>query len=150
MCGYGWYAGCDKPGICVGCSARLASDRELDNPDFIRDLRNYAVRLPISSRHWREALNDMYRDYRGCIVDPQTRSAVYLDMEEFERPNIREWFRDFCSRVPADASPYVTAATRERARILATVLRASDPAGTMLWGMRPANDNDPADEPEQE
>lgn len=102
----------------------IVADSELADPAFIRALRNFCYDLNISSYHWLEYLTDLYRDYRGCIVDEYGRT-VYLNMDVFEVPNIREWFRDFCcTPCPPHITPYVRGEAKERVRILATILRA--------------------------
>jgi hypothetical protein len=79
--------------------------------------------LNVSSYHWLDFLTDLYRDYRGCIVDEMGRT-VLLDMEVFEVPHIRDWFRDFCcTQCPPHITPYVRGEAKERVRILATIMR---------------------------
>ena len=103
---------------------RLVTDRELADPAFIRRLRNVCFRLNVSSYQWIDFLTDLYRDYRGCIVDEAGRT-VYLNMDVFEIPHIRDWFRDFCcTQCPPQITPYVRGEARERVRIVATVLRS--------------------------
>ena len=102
---------------------RLVTDRELADPAFIRRLRNVCLRLNVSSYQWLDLLTDLYRDYRGCIVDEAGRT-VYLDMDVFEIPHIRDWFRDFCcTPCPTHITPYVRGEAKERVRILATILQ---------------------------
>ena len=63
-------------------------------------------------------------DLRGCIVD-QAGRTVFLDMEVFEAPHIRDWFRDFCcTPCPSHITPYVRGEAKECVRILATILFA--------------------------
>lgn len=100
---------------------RLVTDRELSDPAFIRRLRDACYRLNISSYQWLDFLTDLYRDLRGCIVDEWGRT-VFLDMEVFEVPHIRDWFRDFCcTPCPPHITPYVRGEAKERVRIVATI-----------------------------
>lgn len=103
---------------------RLVTDRELVDSAFIRALREFCYSLNVSSYHWLDFLTDLYRDYRGCIVDEAGRT-VLLDMEVFEVPHIRDWFRDFCcTPCPPHITPYVRGEAKDRVRIVATILRA--------------------------
>lgn len=103
----------------------LVSDRELADPAFIRALRDLCYSLNVSSYHWLDFLTDLYRDYHGCIVDEAGRT-VLLDMEVFEVPHIRDWFRDFCcTPCPPNITPYVRGEAKERVRILATILNSA-------------------------
>jgi len=124
--------------------ARFASDAETENPEAIRDVRNFCAGLPVYSEEWIDYLNDLYRDYHGVIVDADDNQIV-LNMEQFERPHIREWFRDFCSPVPDDVTPRVRQEARGRVKILITILRATFPKEATRWGLRAANDNEPAE-----
>ena len=132
---------CDVLDHCRNIKVHLVRDSEISNPDFIRDLRDFAFSLNISSYSWREHLHDLYRDYRGWIVGEDGRE-VFLNMRIFEFDSHRAWFRDFCCTPTSEfIKPYVRKEARGRARILATILRAAYPHEAMLWGVRPANDN---------
>jgi hypothetical protein len=103
---------------------RLVTDRELADPAFIRSLRDLCCALNVLSYHRLDSLTDLYRDAHGCIVDEAGRK-VLLDMEVFEVPHIRDWFRDFCcTSCPPHIAPYVRGEAKERVRVLPTVLRA--------------------------
>ncbi len=129
---------------CRNVRTFLVSDAELSNPEFIRDVRDFAHGLDISSYHWREHLNNLYRDYYGVILDSDGRE-VFLNMRVFEFENARHWFRDFCCRpTKPQVKPYVRRQASGRAKILATILRAVYPDTTMMWGVRAANDNEVA------
>nr|WP_281721263.1 hypothetical protein [Nitrosomonas nitrosa] len=119
------------------------SDKNIENPEYVRDLRCFAYGLRISSHDWLEFLTDLYRDYPGRIIDARG-AEVFLNMEEFETAGIREWFRDFCCTLcPPDVTPRVRPEAWERVRALATILRAHFPEAAMVWGVRAANDNEP-------
>lgn len=129
---------------CNGLSVGLVSDLELSNPDFIRDVRAFCFELDVSSYHWHDHVIDLYRDYRGTVLD-EDGTEVNLNTCVFEIASIRDWFRDFCcTACPDHITPYVRGEAKERVRVLATILRAVYPAQSLLWGVRPANDNQPA------
>ena len=132
---------CRLNGYCRRIVAPVVSDDQLKSPEYIRDLRNFAASRGVTAESWLDHLADLYRDYPGWIIGPDGQEEL-LDLEQFERPHIREWFRDFCNGVcPPDVTPRVRVEARERVRILATILAARYPVDAMLWGVRPANDN---------
>jgi len=131
---------CMTSGFCPKKSVAVVGDDELNDPDYLRDFKEFVRFLDVSDCRWHEYLTDLYKDYPGWIVGPDGKE-VFLDMDEFERPNIREWFRDFCTPLRDGAKPRVREEARERVRIFATVLSAHYPFDAMLWGIRVANDN---------
>jgi len=134
---------CILLGYCRNRSAWLVTDKELDNPEFVRDVREAARAEAVSPDHWIDHITRLYRDYRGWIT-VIGGGRVFLDMDEFERPSIREWFRDFCvTPCPPEITPRVRDEARERVRILATILRALNPERAQFWGLRSDNDNEP-------
>ena len=131
---------CYGQGFCRRLSARLVTDAELSNPAFVCDLRSHAARMNISPDHWARFLVDTYRDYPGVILNTDRRE-VSLDLEVFDDPNIRYWFRDTaCVPCEPGITPRVRIEARERFRLMATLLRAIDPVAGAFWGVRAAND----------
>lgn len=127
---------------CPKAKVQLVSDRKLEDPEYLRDLRAFTANLNISPDHWLDYLTDTYRDYCGRIVSGGR--DIYLDMEVFEVPYLREWFRDFtCTPVRDGVCPRPRADTRERVRVLATLLSTRFPFAASLWSVRAANDNYP-------
>lgn len=133
---------CIGQGFCPKISVRFVSEQQVKDSDYIRDLKAFARRLEISDCAWHEYLTDLYKDYPGWVIGPSGRE-VFLNMEEFERQGIREWFRDFLRPCPDTVQPRVRREAVERVRILATILSAHCPVQSALWGVRPANDNRP-------
>lgn len=131
---------CMNGGYCPKKSVAVVGDDKLSDPDYLRDFKEFVRYLDVSDFRWHEHLSNLYRDFPGRIVG-QDGKEVFLDMEEFERPNIREWFRDFLKPLRDGARPRVREEARERVRILATVLSAHHPFDAMLWGVHVANDN---------
>ena len=104
---------CRLDGYCRNLSVELVKDRDLDNSEYIRDLRAFAFGLSINDKDWHERLSNFYRDYQGWVVGAEKRE-VFMDMEEFEREHIREWFRDFCcTPCPSNVVPRVRPEARE-------------------------------------
>tara|TARA_R110002110_G_scaffold348079_1_gene558287 strand:+ start:2934 stop:3401 length:468 start_codon:yes stop_codon:yes gene_type:complete len=137
---------CEGLGYCQQQTTTLIQDQDLANPAFLADIRKFANQLDIASSSWREFLADLYCQYLGCIVDASGQE-VFLDMEVFEERYIREWFRDWACTPPKDGTHLrLRSESRERIRVLATILRAYFPAQAMMWGIVPANDNDPIEE----
>jgi len=135
---------CDVLDYCRNIKVHLIRESEISNPDFIRDVRNFAYTLSISSYQWRDHLYNLYRDYRGWVIG-EGGQEVFLNMRILEFDHHREWFRDFCCTPVCDnITPYVRKEARGRVIILATILRAAYPMEAMLWGVRPANDNEAA------
>ena len=133
---------CDVLDHCRNIKTRLVSDSELSNPEFIRDVRDFAFSLDISSYRWREFLTNQLRDYHGWFEGADGKEA-HLNMHIFEIESHRAWFRDFCCRPTKDhIKLYVRREARGRAKILATILRASFPDAAVMWGKRAANDNE--------
>ncbi len=126
---------------CQKISTPLVTDSELGDPEFVRGVRATAFDEGVAPDAWLEHVSDLYRDYPGWIVGSKQTEA-FLNMGVFERPHIREWFRDFCcTACPADARPRVRKEARERVRVLATILRATYPVRAQTWGLPVANDN---------
>jgi hypothetical protein len=135
---------CLSKGYCPKIQTPIISDEELSNPDFVRDIRNFASGLDIDPTYWLETLYNMYCQYPGWIVD-RNGQEVFLDLEHFETRFIREWFRDWaCQPIAENVRPRIREESRERIRILGTILKAKYPGSAMMWGVRPANDNEPA------
>lgn len=137
---------CRLHGYCYRICTQLVTDDELENAQFIRDVRATALAESIDAAEWHEHVANLYRDYRGWVENSEAKSGtqqeVFLDMQVFEVASIREWFRDFCcTPCPDDVMPRVRCEARERVRVLATILRASYPLRASLWGSQTANDN---------
>jgi len=132
---------CFIQAYCSKANTLLVTDKELANPEFIRDGRKACFEEYKSPEEWIEHVHDLYRDYRGKIFDGEGHE-ISLNMDVFEVPYIREWFRDFtCTPCPPEVAPRVRRAAYARARTLLTIMRACLPQKAYYWGVRPANDN---------
>ncbi len=132
---------CRLNGYCINIVTELVTDDELDNPEYLRDVRALAHEFfGKDAAGCLDHFDALYRDYRGWICHEGTE--IFLDMEEFDRNCIDDWFERFCcTRCPPDVTPRLQERSRERVRIVATILKAHYPVRASLWGVRPANDN---------
>lgn len=151
---------CYTHNYCVRRDTQVVTDADLSNPEFIRDVRKLAFDLQVKPSQWLGYLYDALAEYVGLFVDKRGQ-LVEIDLDLFEvedellfngastaaetaRESMRLWFKDFCcTPCPPETRPMVRRESKERVRVLATILRAAHPRKAMLWGLRPANDNDP-------
>lgn len=134
-------ARCFTEGHCRYLTVSLVTDDQLDDGEFIRDVRAHAHAMRITRDHWLSFLTDAYRDYPGQVFDAEGE-PVFLDMSVFEVEGIAYWFRDFANTpCPPNVLPYVRVEARERVRVFATILKLLDPVPARLWGVRAANDS---------
>ncbi|MEM9668634.1 MAG: hypothetical protein AAF950_06880 [Pseudomonadota bacterium] len=132
------------------------NDAELHSPALIREARNLAALKMPEPRRGRDFLCNLLRDLDdvnfinavGQIIEVDL--AVFgvsdheIDIGDAARINelIADWFEYTCQPVPDDITSYVQAHTRERFRVLATILIAAYPEEVKDWPrIIPANDN---------
>lgn len=143
-------AKCLAKGFCRKLATPIFRDSELKRTLFQPDLRAFLVAYTFKHHllpsQWHEHLCGLYRDYRGWIKG-EDGQEVFLDMSVFEVDHIREWFRDYIQIVPNGVETRLRGESKERVRVLATIMRAYYPAEANLWGIRAANDNGPAISP---
>ena len=112
---------------------RVVTDGALADPVFLADVKTFAGRLRIPRRRFIDWLIDGFRDANAVLVD-EHGTPVWIDFDEIERDHIDLWFRDWC-KVPEDqVRPRVRAESRERIRLVATLLRAIFPKESTVWG----------------
>ena len=73
---------CISLGYCQRLRSWLVTDKEIENPEFIRDIRMAANDEGISADSWLDHINRLYRDYRGWIT-VIGGGRIFLDMDEF-------------------------------------------------------------------
>jgi hypothetical protein len=130
---------CRLLGYCDKKRVRLVTDDELSNPDFLKAVRATAHALQYSPSEWLDRIYNFYRDFDGVIVDAQGEE-VPLDLDVFETEYIREWFRDWIYKPMAEGvRPRLRGESKERIRIIGTIVRAKFPLDTIKWLL--ANDN---------
>jgi hypothetical protein len=128
-------------GYCGAIIIRLVTDDELSQPQFVRGLRATALAMGYSASEWVDRLSDIYRDFDGVIID-EYGNELMLDLEVFEFEHGRTWFRDQINAPMAEGvSPRLRAESKERLRILGTVLKMVFPREALSW--LAANDNHP-------
>lgn len=166
MNNYKYECRCKIDGFCPLLFTRLVSDKELANPKFIRDVRNFIYSLGLSPKECKQYLTDEYAAFRGVIID-RCGCVIQLDLEIFEvdedtlfKPSEEKdsahevtlqnnrytnWFEEWCcTPCPEDVEPRVHKEARERVRVLATILRSRNEGASLRWGKEPpANDNEP-------
>lgn len=101
----------------------LVSDEQLDDPKFVRGIRNYAASLNIPHERWRDYIMTWYARAPIIFKDENGRE-VWVDTREFEFRWADWWFRDFCKRVPDGKTPRIKGKARKRVRALASLLVA--------------------------
>lgn len=137
---------CYSLGYCRREYTALVTDKDLNNPEFIRDGRKAAYSENLFASQWLDHVTDLYRDYLGWIAD-ENGEECFLDTEVFDRPNIEDWFDDWCcAPCPEHIKPRLRCEARERVRVLLTILKTRHPVASRFWGVRPANDNAPLTE----
>lgn len=157
---------CFMVGYCKRLHASVVTDEELQNIDFVNDVLNYAQILKLKPSDWRPYLTRAYADYNGRIFGTNGEEE-FLDMDVFEVSDevlfasndttqasrqltiannaIRDWFDYWlCNSNPREHNHF-SPCTRERLRVVGTILRANDPDEAQFWGLKgkTANDNYP-------
>lgn len=132
---------------------------ELACPDLTRRVRTQAATVAmiesLTPSDWCNFLHDLLRDLNvgfyntaGQSVDLPIHVLGVSDHEidigdaDLVEARIANWFAYICKPVPAHVTPYVTRESRERFRVLASLLIAAYPEETAGWPrIIPANDN---------
>jgi hypothetical protein len=131
---------CLRHGYCCKSTTLIVSVNDL-TPAFIQDVRTFSFSLNLTRDAWREKLVDWLRDYRGAIVTKKG-NPIHLNTSVFETESIRDWFRDTCCTLPTpNGAHYVRVEAQPRFIVMATILRATFPTESLMWGVRAANDN---------
>ena len=157
-------ASCFMVGYCKRLNASVVTDDELQQVGFVNDLLAYAQNLRLKPSDWRPYLTKAYADYQGRILDANGEEE-FLNMGLFEVEDdilfaandvahaakqvtiannaIRDWFDYWlCNPTPRQHVNF-SAYTRERLRVVGTILRAIAPEEAQFWGLagKAANDN---------
>ncbi len=125
---------CVKNGYCVRITSHVVTVNEVLDPYFVYDVRDFCWRLGISRDAWLERLAGWLRDFDGHFVD-QAGQSVEIDLEAFDTPSIRYYFRDNACTRP-NPNGYVHPMAVDRFRVMATILKARFPVVASTWGKR--------------
>ncbi|MEL6824773.1 MAG: hypothetical protein AAFN91_00890 [Pseudomonadota bacterium] len=132
------------------------NDAELQSPELIRKVRALAAKTIPEPRNGVDFVADCLRDLPevqfvnsiGQYVDIDLSifepTDNQIDLGDAERISARmaDWFEYICSPVPDHVTPYVLPHTKERFRVLATILIALHPIEVSEWRrFIPSNDN---------
>ena len=112
-----------KYGFYVRGMVPVVTERQVQCPENIRALRNYAASLGKPWRKWHEFLIDFYRDAPFIFVNGR-QEEVFLDIEVFETESIDYWFRDFVKPVPPCSRTTVRKEAKSRVAVFASLMRA--------------------------
>lgn len=119
---------------CQKLNVQIVSLADVADPAFVYDVRDFCWRLGISRDAWLDRLADWLRDFNGQFVD-EMGQPVEIDLDAFDGPNVRYYFRDNgCTR--PNPNGYVHPIATERFRIVSTILKARFPAVASTWGRR--------------
>ena len=114
----------------------IVTDEELDDPYFLADVKTFAWKLRIPHRRFRDWFVDGVRDSEVELVDVFGNPADF-NYEEIEREHVELWFRDWAKRPARHIHPRLRRESRERIRLIATMLRMIFPKETSVWGPVP-------------
>jgi len=144
---------CFLNGVCQRRSVPIVNDAEIGHPDLVRVVRNFCAALNVPAGQMLDYLADCYRDLDAEITDSQGK-AIFLDFLPLETDpddadilvhcprgeRLRDWFRTMTTTVPENVTPYIRGEAKERFRILATIIIATN--SDVHWPrILPANDN---------
>jgi len=129
---------CYLVGYCRRLTSKVVTRGELSSA-FIGDVRRFMAAMNLTRDQWLPYLDAAYRDYPGRIVDA-AGIEIALDMEVFDRPSLRYWFRDLCRPIPEGVTPRLRREALGRFIVTASILRAVHPVAALLWGREIAND----------
>lgn len=155
---------CPMVGYCSHLTAQVVTNDELDNPHFLSDFLRYSQNLNLRPSAWRGYLTEIYSNYNGRILNGD--SEEFLDMDVFEIEDdilfeplsvggaakqvsiandaIRQWVDYWlCQSHKPQEKNEMSELTRERLRVVATILKIQNPKEAQFWGLsrKAANDN---------
>ncbi len=139
---------CGRPLAAPARAIRSASNSELRNPLYLKDLKAAMRALALPRRAWRDAIAEAFRDFEGGFLGPGGArfEAPYVD-DHFPDDADQRWVSAFIANDPEDGPPRLTAKSLERVRLIDLYFRIRYPELAATFGCRvPANDNTDPDE----
>lgn len=137
---------------CEKCGARspeapsgvvVASESELRNPHYIRDLRAAVAAERLPRRLWRDAIADTLRDFAGAVLKADRTPWEVPEIDDhFPEDDDQRWVSDF-ARPLAEGKPFrMQGRVIERVRLIDLFFRIRHPELAATFGRpRSANDN---------
>lgn len=135
---------CLSLGYCRKRISKVVTDNEINNVEFVRDVRSFAFGLGVHPSAWPDFIMDLYGSFPGRIVDSSNREVLLETDEMLDDPALVGWFKDWACTPPSRTGALrVRKEARERVRIIASILRAQHPGPAQFWGLgtKAANDN---------
>ena len=153
--------------VCLRCGGRhgdrpqqfcqLVTARQLANPEFVRDVRNFAASKRLPRARLLDTFLEALARVDACFINEDghpitlrfdcllpTDQDIDRGRGKIIEARIQNWLEEtFTVPVPSHVTPHVRVEARERFRVIATILRAAYPQHAMMWGVRAANDNSP-------
>lgn len=131
----------------------IANDMELADHRFVRMTRETLTSLEVSPSHMVDYLHTIHSRLDVTFINsayypaPLNLAEIDTDPEDADlldacprEEALRYWFHSLMQPFPPEARPYVTVDTRERFRVVASILIAAQP--DLPWPRTlPANDN---------
>lgn len=133
---------CLIQGFCRAEERKIVTSTELENDFFRVDACNsiYNDVIGIPYRQCPDYYANKYRDFNGWFSD-EDGNEIFPDLNPlWNAPD--EWWRDNFYHHYHDGKPLaLRTENRERLTGLFSLYRALNPKSTLIWGIRPANDN---------
>ena len=121
---------------------KQVSDSELEDDLYQADaLDSIRARFgTVSKAMLNDLYTDLYRDLEGYFTDGH--AEIFLDLTPlWDTPE--EWWRDSVMPESRAGTPIrLRQENRERLRAILSIHRAAFPQDSILWGIRPVNDNE--------
>lgn len=111
----------------------ITTDAELADQAFLFDARSFVANLRVPRRRMLDWLADGLRDSEAQLVDDDGNLA-YVDLELLELDGIDDWFKDWAKRPMKGIALRVRSESRERIRVVTTIMRMIFPKETRCWG----------------